>query len=248
MAFDLFAGCGGLALGFEIAGFRTRGFEVKPQAVATYNQNLQGDCEEILLAVGMPDGNAEVVVGGPPCQPFSQIGYQRGKRDMRDGFPVFLDAVNRIQPKIAIIENVRGLLYRNKDYLRQVIAELERFGYETHVKLFKTLDYGVPQKRERVVIVGSRVGWSWSEPFITQPITVGIALGSAALEFDSSSQFLTPNMDRYIAKYEQKSQCIRPRDLHLDRPARTVTCRNLGGLRLICCGCDFQITVVACSR
>ena len=229
LIFDLFAGCGGLALGFEVEGFRTCGFEIKPHAVASYKINLDGNCEETMLSVGMPEGKADVIIGGPPCQPFSQIGYQRGKKDIRDGFPIFLDAVKRIQPKIAIIENVRGLLYRNKDYLRQVIAELKRFGYEVDAKLFKTLDYGVPQKRERVIVVASRVGWLWPEPFTNQAVTVGIALGSSAFQFDSDSRFLTPNMDRYIAKYELKSQCSRPRDLHLDKPSRTVTCRNLGG-------------------
>ena len=105
---DLFAGCGGLALGFEAKGFRTIGYEMKPAAVETYTSNLSGDCNEIFLEMGMPSESAEVVIGGPPCQPFSQIGYQRGKRDRRDGFPIFLDAVNRVRPKIAIIENVRG--------------------------------------------------------------------------------------------------------------------------------------------
>jgi len=226
---DLFAGCGGLALGFEAQGFRTHGFELKPHAVASYNMNLAGQCTETLLSVGLPEAKADVIIGGPPCQPFSQIGYQRGKRDIRDGFPIFLDAVHRIHPKIAILENVRGLLYRNKSYLRQVLAELERFGYQVEVKLLNALEYGVPQKRQRVVIVASRVGWSWPEPFTTQAVTAGMALGSLAQEFHSESRFLTESMDRYIAQYEAKSRCIRPRDLHLDRPSRTVTCRNLGG-------------------
>ena len=168
-------------------------------------------------------------MGGPPCQPFSQIGYQRGKRDPRDGFPIFLNAVERIQPKIAIIENVRGLLYRNKDYLRKAIAELEKFGYDVDAKLFKMLDYGVPQKRERVVIVASQVGWQWPEPFTSQKVTVEMALGPLTRHHDQNSRFLTPSMDNYIAEYEKKSQCVRPRDLHLDQPSRTVTCRNLGG-------------------
>ena len=229
VVFDLFAGCGGLALGFEIAGFQTHGFEMKPQAVKTYNTNLSGTCEDVTLDIGMPEGKADVLIGGPPCQPFSQIGYQRGKRDPRDGFPVFLNAVERIQPKIAIIENVRGLLYRNKDYLRKAIAELEKFGYDVDAKLFKMLDYGVPQKRERVVIVASQVGWQWPEPFTSQKVTVEMALGPLTRQHDQNSRFLTPSMDKYIAAYEKKSQCVRPRDLHLDQPSRTVTCRNLGG-------------------
>jgi DNA (cytosine-5)-methyltransferase 1 len=226
---DLFAGCGGLALGFEAQGFRTVGFEMKPVAVQTYNANLDGRCEETLLTVGIPEGKADIIIGGPPCQPFSQIGYQRGNRDPRDGFPVFLDAVRRIQPKIAIIENVRGLLFRNKDYLRKAAREFEQLGYTVHVNLLKANEYGVPQNRERVVVVASKVGWSWPEPLLSEPVTVATALGPLADEFASDSRFLTPSMDRYIAAYEQKSFCIRPRDLHLDQPSRTVTCRNLGG-------------------
>ena len=226
---DLFAGCGGLALGFEVHGFRTSGFEMKPKAVQTYNANLQGCCKETTLTVGIPEGNADVIIGGPPCQPFSQIGYQRGNRDPRDGFPVFLDAVRRIDPKIAIIENVRGLLFRNKDYLRKAAAELERFGYAVHANLLNARDFGVPQNRERVVIVASKVGWRWPDPVVSYPVTAGVALGPLPKEFGPESKFLTSSMDQYIAAYEKKSSCVRPRDLHFEQPSRTVTCRNLGG-------------------
>ena len=60
-------------------------------------------------------------------------------------------------------------------------------------------------------------------------MTAGVALGSMAETEDEDSKYLTPSMDKYIAKYERQSNCVTPRDLHLDRPARTVTCRNLGG-------------------
>ena len=229
LVIDLFAGCGGLALGFEAAGMETRGFEMSPQAVATYNRNLDDRCMETKLTVGEPNGRADVVIGGPPCQPFSQIGYQRGHRDTRDGFPIFLDAVKRIEPKIAIIENVRGLLFRNKDYLRQAVAELERLGYAVEVQLLQALDFGVPQRRERVVVVASKVGWCWPEPVVDSPVTAGMALGELTSAVTNESRFLSPNMDRYIAAYEKASNCVTPRNLHLDRPSRTVTCRNLGG-------------------
>ena len=225
---DLFAGCGGLALGFEVQGFRTIGYEMKPAAVATYCSNLNGDCREVFLEVGQPDESADVIIGGPPCQPFSQFGYQRGKRDRRNGFPIFLDAVDRIRPKIAIIENVRGVLYRNKDYLRSVARDLERFGYAVETRILNAVDYGVPQNRERVVIVASTVGWHWPEPLVTAPITAGTALGEMAFQEGPATHYLTSSMDQYIAEYELRSHCVTPRDLHLDRPSRTVTCRNLG--------------------
>lgn len=228
LVLDLFAGCGGLGLGFEAAGFRTIGYEMKEVAAGTYRDNL-GECETVELDVGQPEGAADCVIGGPPCQPFSQIGYQRGNRDSRDGFPVFLDAVNRLRPKIAVIENVRGLLFRNKDYLRQAVAELERFGYAVDVRLLAAWHYGVPQKRERVVMVAYTSGWKWPEPLVDEPVTAGMAIGDTATAIPGEVRFLTPAMDRYIATYEAKSKCVRPRDLHLDEPARTVTCRNLGG-------------------
>lgn len=225
---DLFAGCGGLGLGFEAAGFNTHGYEMKPAAARTYAANLHGGCDQVKLDLGEPDSQADVVIGGPPCQPFSQIGYQRGHRDARDGFPVFLDAVARVRPKVAIIENVRGLLFRNKDYLIAACRELERFGYQVDVRLLNARDYGTPQNRERVVIVASMVGWHWPEPAVEQPVSAGVALGPLAAAVPNDAKFLTESMDRYIADYEKRSHCINPRDLHLDRPARTLTCRNFG--------------------
>ena len=228
---DLFAGCGGLSLPFESCGFRSIGYEMNAVAVETYANNLDGECHETFLTPGWPkerDG-VEVIIGGPPCQPFSQFGYQRGKKDSRDGFPVFLDAMKRFRPKIAVMENVRGLLYRNKEYLHHAVRDMERLGYSVYAQVLKAVEYGVPQKRERVFVVASQVGWDWPERSVDAPVTAGAALGPLAYTEDDSSVYLKPNEDEYIARYEAKSNCVTPRDLHLDKPARTVTCRNLGG-------------------
>jgi site-specific DNA-cytosine methylase len=229
LALDLFAGCGGLALGFECAGFRTVGFEMKSAASNTYSSNLSTKCEQIVLEVGSPDSACDIIIGGPPCQPFSQIGYQRGKRDLRDGVPIFLDAVRRLKPKIAIFENVRGLLFRNKDYLISICSELEGLGYEVDARLLNAKDFGAPQNRERVFVVASKVGWQWPDTAVQVPVSAGMALGDSAFQIPENVKFLNESMDRYIANYERRSQCITPRDLHLDRPARTLTCRNFGG-------------------
>jgi len=226
---DLFAGCGGLALGFEVGGFRTVGYEMNHAAARTYATNLDGECHEVFLSVGMPETEADVIIGGPPCQPFSQRGYQRGRHDERDGLPVFIDAMRRIRPKVAIMENVRGLLYRNKGYLRAAAHQMAALGYTVDARILNAVEFGVPQKRERVVVVASRVGWRWPEPSVADPVTVGVALGTLALSEEPTDKHLTASMDAYIARYEARSSCVRPRDLHLDRPARTVTCRNLGG-------------------
>lgn len=230
-ALDLFAGCGGLGLGFEASGFKTHGYEMKAPAARSYVANLDGDCDQVVLDLGMPDpqkNNVDLVIGGPPCQPFSQIGYQRGQRDPRDGFPIFLDAVARLRPKIAIVENVRGLLFRNRDYLGKAADELKRLGYDVDARLLNARDYGAAQNRERVVIVAYRGFWEWPEPLVEEPVAAGIAVGDTAHTVPEDAKFLTESMDRYIADYERRSHCITPRDLHLDRPARTLTCRNLG--------------------
>lgn len=228
LVLDLFAGCGGLALGFEARGFETLGFEMDQDACATYNQNLSGSCINTTLSPDYEFPRAEVVIGGPPCQPFSVGGLQLGLHDSRDGFPIFISAVRQAQPQVWLFENVRGLLYRNKWYFDQVVEELENLGYAVSFELLNAVDYGVPQNRERVICVGHKKPFSFPEK---QPhrVTAGEALGPLAFDAPVDGKYLTPSQDKYVAKYEAASKCINPRDLHLDRPARTLTCRNLGG-------------------
>ena len=229
LALDLFAGCGGLALGFEAAGFRTEGYEVDPAACATYRGNLLGECHEALLTTKslLPAGVA-AVIGGPPCQPFSVEGLQNGHRDDRDGFPAFLAAVRQCEPRLALFENVRGMMYRNQQYLREIEIELKQLGYAVEKFLLNAVNFGVPQRRERLFVVAHK-----GAPFIPKKrdlgFTVGEALGSMAHSVPPNARFLTPKMDDYVARYENKSMCVRPRDLYLNKPSRTVTCRNLAG-------------------
>jgi DNA (cytosine-5)-methyltransferase 1 len=225
---DLFAGCGGLALGFEASGFETHGFEQDAACCETYRKNLNGDCTQITLTPDTDLPKAQVIIGGPPCQPFSVGGKQKGLRDSRDGFPAFIAAVSKIQPDIWVFENVRGLMYRNHWYLEQIIDAMESLGYIVEARLLNAVHYGVPQNRERMVVVGHRGGFTFPAPEKHQ-VSAGDALGELAISVPEGSKFLTASMDTYIKKYEIASKCIRPRDLHLDRPARTLTCRNLAG-------------------
>ncbi|MDE0470532.1 MAG: DNA cytosine methyltransferase [Ekhidna sp.] len=225
---DLFAGCGGLSLGFEANGFKTVGYEMGEYASQTYNKNLLGHCYNEKLNTESEYPKAEVVIGGPPCQPFSVGGKQLGLKDSRDGLPIFLGAVRQLNPEVLLFENVRGMLYKNKWYLHEVIKELESLDYQISYSLLNAKDYEVPQNRERVIVIGSKAKINLPTK-INRKVTVGSALGKLAFQYDENSKFLTKSMDQYVAKYEKASHCINPRDLYLDKPARTLTCRNLAG-------------------
>ena len=227
-AIDLFAGCGGLSLGFEACGIRTSGYEMEPDYVATYRANLSGHCQCVKLDVKQEYPTVSVVIGGPPCQPFSVGGKQLGLEDSRDGFPVFVDAVEKTNPDIWVFENVRGLLYRNKHYFDEVVTRLKSMNYIVEYRLFNVVDFGIPQNRERLIVVGHRGTFHFPGE-AKHRVTAGDALEELAFSVPDDAKFLTASMDRYVANYEKASKCVTPRDLHLDRPARTLTCRNLAG-------------------
>jgi DNA (cytosine-5)-methyltransferase 1 len=228
LVIDLFAGCGGLSLGFEAQGFATHGFEMDSDSGATYNTNLKGKCTQIVLTSETQLPSCEVLIGGVPCQPFSVGGKQKGLKDSRDGFPIFINAVKKLRPKIWLFENVRGLLYRNKWYFDEIIQALQNLGYIVEYKLLNAVNFGVPQNRERLIVVGHQGRFQFPHT-LEILITSGEALGEMAFLAPSESKFLTPSMDEYVAKYEKASACKNPRDLHLNKPARTLTCRNLAG-------------------
>jgi DNA (cytosine-5)-methyltransferase 1 len=225
---DLFAGCGGLSLGFEAIGFDTVGYEKDHDCCVTYRANLNGECHEVFLTPETVLPPTDVLIGGPPCQPFSVGGAQRGILDSRDGFPAFISAARRLNPKLLMFENVRGMLYRSRWYLDEVMESLRALKYIVEVQLLRAVNLGVPQKRERVFVVAHRGGFKFPVPG-TRIISAGEALGELASGTPRAPKFMTASMDAYVARYEAKSKCARPRDLHLNQASRTVTCRNLAG-------------------
>lgn len=228
---DLFAGCGGLSLGFEAAGFTTIGYEMVSEASETYNLNLNGSCHNVKLNVGFEyphDKRIMAIIGGPPCQPFSRFGSQKGLEDARDGFPIFIDAVKRLNPDLFLFENVANIIGRHKWYLDLITNELESLGYIVEYKVLNAVNYGVPQNRERLICVGHRSVFSFPKVESIKT-TVEDAIGDTMYNESPIEKILTPRQDEYIAEYEKKSHCVNPRDLYPHKPARTITCRNLAG-------------------
>lgn len=173
IAVDLFAGAGGMSLGFEQAGFDVAAaVELDPIHCATHEFNFptsgivcngvdQTDAGDVLDAIPHPDPDIAVVFGGPPCQGFSMIG-KRSLDDPRNALVFhFLRLVVELQASYFVMENVSGLtLGKHRRFLSELIEEFERQGYDV-LKPYKVLDaahYGVPQRRRRLFLVGCRKG------------------------------------------------------------------------------------------
>jgi len=163
---DLFCGAGGLSLGFSQEGFVTRlANDIQDCCVDTYAHNhpetprkniILGD---IKLLVDNDDldlyHQADIVVGGPPCQGFSEANRQRLIDDPRNHlYRDYIAIVKKVDPPFFVMENVKGML-KVKD---QVIEDFNNIGYEVSARVLNAKDYGVPQNRERLIYIGNRVG------------------------------------------------------------------------------------------
>lgn len=185
---SLFTGIGGIDFGFEAAGYETRvalDFDAVACATIRLNRNwpiIKGPINEILSetilsTAGLKSGEADVLIGGPPCQPFSKSGYwatgdSRRLTDPRAGtLAAYLRVLRDTQPKAFLLENVPGLAYQGKsegiDALQAGIEEINRdrkTSYAFEYRVLNAVDYGVPQLRERIFIIGSRDGRKFQFP------------------------------------------------------------------------------------
>ncbi|HAX98194.1 MAG TPA: DNA (cytosine-5-)-methyltransferase [Candidatus Atribacteria bacterium] len=202
---DLFAGAGGFGLGFSLAGFKIIcSIEKDKWAADTLRENgyseivVEGDIRKIsnadqleIVGNNMPD----VIIGGPPCQGFSNASPVRNRdpNDPRNSlFVEFAEWVKNLHPKVFVIENVKGILSRrNKDDIK-VIEIIEktfsRLGYKIEIWNLNAANYGVPQSRERVFIIGHRKRYSFNPP----PITHLFANKNNGNKYQDDNLFLSP--------------------------------------------------------
>lgn len=168
LAIDLFSGPGGLSLGMKQAGIEPIvAVEKRRDAVDTYAGHTPGAehfCDDIRsLSFTRYQGKADIVYGGPPCQPFSTGGLRRGNADARNMFPEFCRVLAETRPAAFLCENVPGLATSRsqQQYLSGILQEFEALGYRVTWQVVSAADYGVPQKRRRLIIVGMRSGEFW---------------------------------------------------------------------------------------
>lgn len=163
---SLFSGCGGLDLGFHMAGYETVwANDFSHWACESFKKNIadvivEGDIEMIdPYKDNIPD--CDIILGGFPCQDFSMIWKQPGLDGERGNlYKSFLRFVDAKKPKVFVAENVKGLLTANKKKaIQQIIEDFESIapGYYVQAKLYNFAEFGVPQLRERVLIVGVRI-------------------------------------------------------------------------------------------
>jgi DNA (cytosine-5)-methyltransferase 1 len=165
---ELFAGCGGLSTGFLDAGLHVAaGFEIDRRAVDAYDYNhgyrgsrgVEADLSEmsgkaVLLKVGLT--KIDFLIGGPPCQPFSIVGKRRGAEDERAGLLAhFVRLVRETSPKAFLLENVPNLAsIGGGEVFAQILEQFDDLGYSVRFEVLSAANYGVPQGRKRLIVIG----------------------------------------------------------------------------------------------
>lgn len=187
-AVSLFTGAGGLDLGLESAGFDTiAAIEMDQDAVRSlkynrdwliFDKNIHDvSSQKLMSEANIKEGEIDLLHGGPPCQPFSKSGYWANGDSKRLDDPrattleAYLRVLRDLKPRVFLIENVAGLAYDKKDeglkLLKNTIENINKTcstNYSFQIALLNAADYGVPQERERVFIIGSRDGKDFKFP------------------------------------------------------------------------------------
>lgn len=223
---DLFCGCGGISLGFKLAGYTVSGgIDIDPDSIKTFQRNfpkskavcknlLEYDDEKIISDFG--NQKIDVLVGGPPCQGFSSANrWQKEKQDPRNKlFFEYLRFVELIKPKVVVIENVRGILTRDNGYAKDRIENLLiDLGYRVNCKVLDASDYGVPQKRLRAFFVALRNDYEGTfdfEKLNKKPkVTVKEAIGELyELEKKTKEKLESKPDNKYLKYLRNESQWI----------------------------------------
>ncbi len=262
---SLFSGCGGLDLGivggFDFLGnhYKKNPFniiwanDINEKACQTIKANFNNPnivCDDItkilsnehtqlsLLDPSLKLPDADVVIGGFPCQDFSVAGKRKGLSVQRGQlYKSMAKAIAQVRPKVFLAENVKGLLtWENGLAVETIIKDFSKLGYNVKFKLFNTADYGVPQIRERVIIIGIRedmaFDFEWMKPThsctdtsLKPWVTIKEAIGD--LE-DDNKRLSLPNSDYSKAKYLKGKQGNTI--TKADKPAPTMRAEHHGNI------------------
>ncbi len=174
---SLFSGAGGCSLGFEQAGYKILfASDIDKSASKTYSENFKEtifekedinniDFQLLLKNLGIAQGELDILIGGPPCQGFSTAGLRFWEDPRNDLLKSYVSALKSINPKWFLMENVEGLLTaKSGEYLQEAVKAFIALGYAVRVEKIYTHEFGVPQRRKRVLIIGNRLGVDFKLP------------------------------------------------------------------------------------
>ena len=188
---DLFAGAGGMSLGFKRAGFTTvAAYDNWAPAVMTYRVNLGEEIFQRSITSDLEIDTPVVIVGGPPCQGFSSAGLRKEGDQRNSLIKEFSLLIARVKPIAFVFENVEGFLTASGgQFVLELLEPLIEAGYQIHLRKINAANYGVPQHRKRVIAIGG-LGWTPSFPEPTHS-----AYGApGAHRVRSNSELLTPTV------------------------------------------------------
>lgn len=236
---SLFSGAGGLDLGFQMAGHDIIwANDLYVDAVETYRHNLGEHiiCDDIFNINTSDIPNCDIVIGGFPCQGFSVANTKRHEGDERNELYLQLIRVIRDKsPKFFLAENVKGLLNFSKGKIVKLILEdFSSLGYTVQIKLLNAADFGVPQTRERVIIVGVRndIDFEFKYPSPTHQKDGENGLPKWVSVKDALKDIPDPDLPNTLYNHEYSkykviiSNYIAHRFIDPDKPAPTVTGRG----------------------
>lgn len=201
---SLFSGCGGLDLGFKQAGYEiVWANDFEHAAALTYNRNFGPHMVEgSIVDIDFNDTpDVDIITGGFPCQDFSMVSKRGGlETDRGNLYKQFVRAVETKMPKVFVAENVKGLLTANKGQaIQQITEDFAELGYKLDINLYNFAQYGAPQLRERVLIVGIRhdIDFTYTKPLPTNTpdnyVTAGEALaGVEKVPYNNEHQNIMP--------------------------------------------------------
>lgn len=245
---SLFSGAGGLDLGFKMAGHCiVWANDLYEDAVKTYQKNLGNHiiCKDIHDISTKDIPNCDIVIGGFPCQGFSVANMGRHIDDERNElYKQLVRVIKDKKPKFFLAENVKGLISLGKGKVfKMIISDFEDLGYKVKSNVLNAADYGVPQIRQRVIIVGVRndIDWEYSYPKPTnnqkgdKGLSIWVSVGQA-LSFLPDPDLENNILNHTYSKYKLNiNGYIGHRLLDPNKPAPTVTARgdNRGGVVIL---------------
>lgn len=242
---DLFSGCGGLSLGFEMSGFKgLLAVDFWQDALTTYAYNRSGastlcadlseiKSSEVRRKFGISD--VDVIIGGPPCQGFSVAGKRIIADERNELYKSFVDFVREFSPKAFVMENVPTILTMGGGVIRDaIISDFTELGYSVSYKVLTASQYGVPQNRRRAFFVGLRCGKKFEFPLATstKPVTSEEAISDLPEQsLTDCSPYPIPPQSKYQQMLRNGSFGVYNHDVtqHTDRTQEIIAMVPDGG-------------------